>query len=399
MPVGRTLLALFLFAAVSIGADLRTLDGKTVSGEVAQLTDKEIVLRSGGKDIATPIDQVLVLELGATAPAKLTGVKYIDVELTDGSLLHCAQVSFKGKEATLTLVSGQVVKTPLEAISYVVNDAQEDKTQQEWKEQISKKRSSDILAVRREGELQTLKGTFGDASDDGKKIQFDLNSKGEMRGVPLEPIHGMLFLRQPDPKAPPTLCKVYDTQANVVMMAAADVTAAGFTVTTPSGVKIEYTRALVARFDYSRDKVRYLSDMEPVKVIQTSTQGDPEPYRRDKNLDGIAGLRLGGKIYNKGLAVHAYTSLEYQLDGEYREFTALLGIDENVGGSDGQTVVKIEGDGKELASETISRKDKDLPRKIQRSVSGVQRLRIVVQSPDILDLGKHVDLADAKVSK
>jgi hypothetical protein len=398
MPVGRTLLALFLFAAVSVGADLRTLDGKTVSGEVVQLTDKEIVLRSGGQDVATPVEQVLVLEL-APAPAKLSGVKYIDVELTDGSLLHCAQVGFKGKEVTLTLVSGQVLKAPLEAITYVVNDAQEEKTQQEWKEQIAKKRSSDVLATRREGELQTFKGTFGEADAAGKEIQFDLNSKGAPRGVPLERLYGMLFLRQPDPKAPPTLCKLYDTQTNVVMMAAADVNANGFTISTPSGVKIEYTKALVARFDYSRDKVKYLSDMEPVKVVQTSTQGDPEPYRRDKNLDGVAGLRLGGKHYNKGLAVHAYTLLEYQLDGEYREFTALLGIDENVGGSDGQTIVKIEGDGKELASETVSRKDKDLPRKIQRSVAGVQRLRIVVQSPDILDLGKHVDLADAKVSK
>src|SRR5262249_22991931 len=266
----------------------------------------------------------------------------------DGSLLHCAQVGFKGKEVTLTLVSGQVLKAPLEAISYVVNDAQEEKTQQEWKEQIAKKRSSDVLATRREGELQTLKGTFGEASDDGREMQFANNRRGTPRGVPLERLHGMLFLRQPDPKAPPTLCKLYDTQANVVMMAAAEVTANGFTVTTPSGVKIEYTKALVARFDYSRDKVKYLSDMDPVKVVQTSTHGAPEPYRRDKNLDGVAGLRLGGKHYNKGLAVHAYTLLEYQLDGEYREFTALLGIDENVGGSDGQTVVKIEGDGKEL---------------------------------------------------
>src|SRR5262245_46216051 len=191
MPVGRTLLALFLFAAVSLGADLRTLDGKTVSGEVVKLTDKEIVLRAGGEDVATPVEQVLVLEL-APAPPKLTGVKYIDVELTDGSLLHCAQVGFKGKEVTLTLVSGQVLKAPLEAISYVVNDAQEEKTQQEWKEQIAKKRSSDVLATRREGELQTLKGTFGEASDDGKEIQFDHNSKGAPRGVPLELLQGML---------------------------------------------------------------------------------------------------------------------------------------------------------------------------------------------------------------
>src|SRR5206468_2919662 len=97
MPVGRTLLALFLFAAVSVAADLRTLDGKTISGDVMQLTDKEIVLRSAGKEVVTPIEQVLVLELGAAAPAKLTGVKFLDVELTDGSLLHCSQVSFKGK--------------------------------------------------------------------------------------------------------------------------------------------------------------------------------------------------------------------------------------------------------------------------------------------------------------
>ncbi len=397
MPVGRALLMLLACVSVGVGAELRTLDGKTKTGEVLRITPKEIVLRAGGAEEAIPAEQVLQIDL---APGgKANPAKFADVELTDGSLLHCTQVALKGNKAHLTLVTGQEVQSPLDVITFVLNDAQEPKLVQEWKEVLAKKRSSDLLARRKDGELVTLKGTFGEADAEGKEIQFDLNSSGAPRPVPIDRLHALAFLRQLDANAPSLACTLHDVQGNVLKAAAVSVTADGFAVTTQTGVKIDCAKASVARLDYSRGKLTYLSDLDPVKVIQTSTTGEPEPYRRDKNLDGAPGLRPGGsQKFDKGLAVHAYTLLEYQLDGEYREFSCWLGIDEQVGGSEGPVVVKIEADGKEIFTATISRKDK-LPIEVKRNVKDAQRLRITVSSGELLDLGKHVDLADAKVSK
>src|SRR5262245_48337360 len=139
MPIGRTLLALFLVGSVSFGAEtLRTLDGREVVGDVISINAKEIVIRSQGKEQTVPTPLVLQLDVGPAG--KLAGAKYIDVELTDGSLLHCAQFSLRGKEAQMTLLSGQVVKVPLEVVAPFLNDAQDEKLQKQWKEQLAKKR-------------------------------------------------------------------------------------------------------------------------------------------------------------------------------------------------------------------------------------------------------------------
>jgi hypothetical protein len=68
-----------------------------------------------------------------------------------------------------------------------------------------------------------------------------------------------------------------------------------------------------------------------------------------------------------------------------------------VGGTGRPTIVKIEGDGKELMKQSVSRKDK--PKDVTLNVLNVKTLRITVMSEELLDLGHHVDLANARVSK
>ena len=100
--------------------------------------------------------------------------------------------------------------------------------------------------------------------------------------------------------------------------------------------------------------------------------------------------------------MHSTSEVEYDLDGEYRELQAMIGIDEieeEVTADDGAVVLKIIGDGKELYSQKITRSDKERARPIAVNVQKVQKLKIIVTSDDLLDLGKHLALADARVSK
>jgi hypothetical protein len=90
--------------------------------------------------------------------------------------------------------------------------------------------------------------------------------------------------------------------------------------------------------------------------------------------------------------------LEFDLDGGFREFKAIIGVDELVGGTDGITKVIIKGDGKELKTYELSRKDKKaLDARI--NIQNVKSLSIEVSSAEVLNLGHHVDLADARVLK
>ncbi len=130
-------------------------------------------------------------------------------------------------------------------------------------------------------------------------------------------------------------------------------------------------------------------------MVEKSTLDRVEHYRRDRNLDD-GPIRLGGEKFGKGLALHARTELVFDLGGRFREFKAVVGVDDLVGG-ESQAVLRIDGDGRELFSGVVTRKDK--PRPVAFEVKGVRQLRIVVGSQGLLDLGDHVDLADARVSK
>src|SRR5690606_20223036 len=127
------------------------------------------------------------------------------------------------------------------------------------------------------------------------------------------------------------------------------------TVTTPAGAKLTYSFDQLSRLDYSRGKLTFLSDLKPTRKVLESASGEKFGHLR---LDsGLADkpMPLNTQSYAKGIAAFTYTELEYNLDGEYHEFRAVVGIDDNVGGSEGPVHLLIEGDGKELLSLTLTR--------------------------------------------
>ena len=403
MLIRRLFLLSFLLASTALAAEpveLQPLKGDKLKGDFVSLTEKEIVLQIDGKPVSTPLDKVLQLDFRPMANNK--DLKYTAVELVDGSRLNCTDLAFKGKEVTLTLLSGQTVKVPFAALNSVMKEANDVHLTAAWKEMFAgKKRNFDaVVAKTSAGVLNQLEGTFYDASDDGKRIEFMSRGSDVKAKLILDNIFGMALLRLPDPNLPSLLCKLQDTQGSTLMVHRVVSKEGKISVATQCGAQAEYPLALLAQLDYSKGKLTYLSDIElsRVKVVENSPLGDGQHFRRDKNLDGEGLIQIDGKTYPKGLAMHAYCDLTFDLDGEYREFQAIVGIDQRVGqGSDGGTILRIEGDGKELKSLTLTRKDNAHP--LILNIRDVHKLRIIVTSDDVLNLGRHLDLADAKVSK
>ncbi len=404
MPVRRTMLALLLCASTgwAAPAELHTLKQETITGELVGITGKEVVIAAPAGKVTTPIDQVLTLTFGQQTGA-LPDVPWVDVELTDGTRLHCARFAVVKNEVTVTLLAGQTVKFPLSGLSQMLANAHLDKNRKEWADILDKtSRSRDVLAKVKDGVPNAVEGVIGEANETGETIHFTLPS-GKEGDFALAHVYGLAFSRKPDPNAAPVQCRLLDTHHNLVMVSGAELTPTGFTVTTPVGAKIDYTTALVVKMDYSHGKRDYLSDMTPTKV-EERCDGAAEAvhYRRDLNLDDKP-LHVNNTAYEKGLALHATTVLEYDLNGEYREFRAVVGLDDDVRGVGRPVLVTVEADGQKLAEVTLQRgvKDKSGPVPLVRNVKDVKKLRIVVTHvpADFLDLGLHVDLADAYVSK
>ena len=296
MPVCRTVLALLLCISCCRGAaELRTLAGTSVTGDLVGISNKDITIKTAAAQVVTPLEQVVDLKLGDIHNPSQES-KYTDVELTDGTLLHCTQFVIKGKEVELTLLGDQQVKVPLATISFIQKDANDEKTRSEWKERFfNRKRSHDLVVARIKPEgtaqevLDAQEGTLGNADEEGKNIEF-LTASGTKRMLSLSRIQGMIFQRSPDPNAAPVLCKFYDAQANQLMVSNLAWNDKGITVTTPAGATIDFPITLVARLDFSKGKLTYLSDdafwkSDKVKVIQSSTEDRIEKPHRDKNLD------------------------------------------------------------------------------------------------------------------
>src|SRR5207244_2781950 len=132
--------------------------------------------------------------------------------------------------------------------------------------------------------------------------------------------------------APPAVCKVFDSAGNVILAAEIEVKEDGYVVTTPSGVKVPYTKTVVSRFDYTRDKLVFLSDIDWVKWEKNFGTGFSleEPAKNVLSLWQRQALQLKSKRYEKGLSLRAGMSVEYDLKGDYREFTALVGVDDEM---------------------------------------------------------------------
>lgn len=399
MPLSRTLIFLLLVVAPLGSAELRTLKGQVIQGKLDALSDKELSFTDkDSKQVKLLIPEVLQLDLAPIGRLPSES-KIIDVELIDGTLLHCSAFSIKKNRAELTLLlTGQKIDIPLAIVHNVLSEAQVEKYRREWTQRVATRPRKDVIATLRDGNVTGLEGTLGLGDEMGQKIEFFLGQNRKVE-VPLANAHGLIFVREIDPNAPPVLFKLSTINTDSILASSATLNGETLAVTTPAGAKFEFALPQLTRLDYSKGKLAFLSDLEPSRVVQTSTEDRVDVFRRDRNLDDSGPLRIKGVTYAKGLAIHAYAELEYDLNGEYREFKAVAGIDDAVGGIEGPTILRIEGDGKELLKLTLTRKDKIRAYPIALNIKDVNKLRIIVSSGDLLDLGKHLDLADAQVSK
>jgi hypothetical protein len=317
-------------------------------------------------------------------------------------------VAITGGDVEAVLLAGPTAKFKLECVANVLSNAHVEKNRKRWDQILNpdQRRTHDVLAKYVENnEINPLEGTLGEFNAKGDKVHFTLASTGREGDIDLSTVAGMIFDRKPAAAPPTVQCRLYDTHRDVVVVSSGETTPAGFVVTTPSGAKIEYTTALVAKMDYSKGKLDYLSDMTPIKVTEAcagaeGAEDSVKHFRANLNLEDKP-IRVGNVQYEKGLALHAYTELVFDLKGEYREFKAVVGVDDDVKGYDTPVQLTIECDGVERVKQAVSRKDKEKATTVTLNIKDVRKLRILVsRMPEArLDLGLHVDLADAQVSK
>ncbi|MHC4997293.1 MAG: NPCBM/NEW2 domain-containing protein, partial [Planctomycetota bacterium] len=253
---------------------------------------------------------------------------------------------------------------------------------------IAERRTGRDLLVTADDQPKSVPGTLISLNADGGTFRFGTRDRRFRR----EKIHAIVFARPATPPPPPlhrlTLLNG-DTIDGELLSGDESLltfTAYGQTVELP----VDEIRAVAVR----NPRVTYLADLEPIAIDDEGLVHRGWTYRRNRNV-GNRPLRLAGRVYPRGLGVHARSSLTYALDGAFDQFAATIGIDDAVG-EGGLVAFVVQVDGQErYRSPTL--RGAQAPTAIMLDVKGGQTLTLAVAFAGNADIGDWANWADARL--
>ena len=142
--------------------------------------------------------------------------------------------------------------------------------------------------------------------------------------------------------------------------------------------------------------VRYLSDIPWTSMI--NGWGPAERDRSNGELGGADGgtITLNGNTFSKGIGVHADSQVRWQLNGQCTTFSAVIGVDDEVG-ANGSVIFQVYVDG-ELRFMSPTLTGSSFPWDISVNVSGGNELGLFVHYGWDDYAFDHADWGDARIT-
>jgi hypothetical protein len=424
------LLVISLFARLDAAAQAAPVtatmvDGSTAVGELRGWNANEVLLDTSAGQKRIGSDQLISLRWPpqitlvdpAAGPASLA-------ELTDGTLIPMSSLRIAGKAATLTLGEStadkgggkektiDVLAAQLAAVRFQRLDPG---LEGQWKEIRLLKSANDLLVVlKKDGKsLDYVEGVLGDITDE--KVEFKLD--GELNRVDRAKVAGVIYSRQEQQSAADPRMVLQGRSGLRASAAKVELADSMLNITTAGNVKLAWPIDDIELIDYSAGKILYLSDIEPASQNWSPLVGVPagatlaaaygQP-RRDrsafgsklslliKNENGDDSPQGATRIFNKGLSLRSRTELVYRVPAGFKRFTAIAGIDPATISSGNLRLAILADDHPLLETEIAGDQP---PQPIDVEISGVKRLKILVDFGQNLDSGDWLNLCDAKIVK
>ena len=143
-------------------------------------------------------------------------------------------------------------------------------------------------------------------------------------------------------------------------------------------------------------ETRYASDMNWLSAV--NGWGPVERDRSNGETSASDGrqIPIRGTPYIKGLGVHAYSEIRYQLDGVCTAFNAVVGIDDEVGAA-GSVVFNLWGDGTLIYnSGLLTGSSPAVP--VSVGLHGIRELALIVTDGGDGNASDHADWADVRLT-
>lgn len=374
-------------------AQSREITGKLVALDAAGA----VVQREDGRHVVPSADIVRITLAGATGGSPMARKGQHVVCAKDGSFLAARNVTVRdGKCQALTDMAGQV-SLPLERVARILRPSSNEtpsRLERELRQLGALGGKEDALVVRTPaGEWVVIKGILASLAQG----QVSFTYEGAEASMKDDTIAAIVLVGADQTGAPPqTGGQLTGADGSRIAFKSLRLDAGQFVVDSAWLGALRLGRGGVSEIRFRREDRAFLSDLTPASASETPFFDDVFAWQKDRSVSGHA-LSLNGVTYEKGLGLHARCRLVFDLRGEYRRFSAIAGIDDEL--RCGRAVLSIIADGKPLVDRLLL--DRTQPaRKLDLDLRGLRALTILVDFAEgTFGSGARVNLCDPALTK
>lgn len=169
------------------------------------------------------------------------------------------------------------------------------------------------------------------------------------------------------------------------------------------GPVVTLDKDFLRSLEFKSTTFKFLSDVEPVAYQEVPyLEGGPTyGLKRDTGFGRTRALKIGERVYRKGLGIHARATCTYALDGRFDIFRAQVGVDPITRNRSvpGSVRIRVLVDGTELwKSKLLLAGDAAVPVEI-KGLGGKARLTLEVDFGESRGTGARAVFGDAMVLK
>ena len=394
------LLSLLLLAGLGVQAELS--DGQSWEGELQQLTNDQVILQVKGVDRRLAPAEIRKLTFDAEAAPASTGPL---VATIGGSQFRVKQQVRLGRdEASFYLETGGTMTTSMEALSWIRNVPRTKELDEQWKEITDSVAKEDFLVINRQGNLDYLAGVI--MGLDASTLAFEYS--GNKLDVPLDRVAGIVFAKR-GPKPGGVRAMVRTVDGSVWQLHGLTLDNDEFRLAGISGIVARLPVAQLNSIEFFRPGMVYLADLQPDVFVyrpfvsssatEPSLQKLAEPRLDESFQGGLLQVKTEtGSLreFRRGVALKSRSELTYRLANQYQRFRATVGIDPEASAL-GNVELKLLADEEEVFSRSVKQSEPAFD--VDVSLSGVKRMKIVVDFGKHLDIGDRLHLGDARFIK
>lgn len=327
---------------VVLAADAPTIEVKTVDREAEVGTLESFSLETGlrwknsiGATKTIPAADVVSIQAGAeiTSPA----ADQVTLFLVGGNVLHGRITGGTEETVRIEPTGLRPIDVPLVEVIGLRTAAGRARLARGQRERMVAGKSDDDVLVLANGD-QVMGGVV---RIDAKGVVIE-TAAGESR-VTLDRLLEARLAALVDDERSGRRARLFLADGSVLEASALRWTPDRLVVHLFSDAEQEVTPDQVVRIEVVGGRWQWLSELEPAAAEHTPYLTLTWPWQRDRNVLGKP-MRLGGKLFDRGIGVHSQSRLVYAIQGKYRFFTSRFGLDD-LAGPLGDVDIEVRVDG------------------------------------------------------